>query len=62
MSLDGIGFIGLIVMFVVVLTWKKCEDIQNERDAKRDIEEMVRNGTPVYDAYRAIEQAEDMTK
>lgn len=62
MSLDGIGFIGLIIMLVVVFTWKKCEDIQNERDAKQDIEYMVRNGMPVYEAYRAIEQAEDMTK
>ena len=60
MSLDGIGFIGLIVMFVVVLTWKKCEDIQNERDAKRDINELMNKGYSYDEAVWYITNAKEI--
>lgn len=60
MSLDGIGFIGLIVMFVVVLTWKKCEDIQNERDAKRDINELMNKGYSYDEAVWYITNANEV--
>lgn len=60
MSLDGIGFIGLIVMFVVVLTWKKCEDIQSERDAKRDINELMNKGYSYDEAVWYITNANEV--
>lgn len=60
MSLDGIGFIGLIVIFVVVFTWKKCEDIQNERDAQRDIGELMNKGYSYDEAVWHITNAKEI--
>lgn len=53
------GFIGVVLLVTVVLTWNKLEDIQSEKDAKNDIAEMVSNGVPVNEAIGYVMNAED---